>query len=90
MGPEGQNAKWNWDLLIFCAGNLDFHVFYHWGWDFLNATGNGMFDKDVKFRGCQTSWVSNFPGVKLPGCQTSRVSNFLGVKLRWLGLTLSH
>ena len=29
-----------------------------------------MFDKDVKFRGCQTSWVSKFASVKLPGCQT--------------------
>ena len=47
---------------------------YHWGWDFLNATGNGMFDKDVKFRGCQTSWVSKFASVKLPGCQTPLVT----------------
>ena len=27
--------------LIFSAGNWDFHVFYHWEWDFLNATGKG-------------------------------------------------
>ena len=28
-------------MLIFSAGNWDFHVFYHWEWDFLNASGNG-------------------------------------------------
>ena len=26
-GPEGEHG--NWDLLIFSAGNCDFHVFYH-------------------------------------------------------------
>ena len=39
---EGGSWRVKWDLLILCsAGNWDFHVFYHWEWDFLNATENG-------------------------------------------------
>ena len=45
--------------LIFRAGNWDFHVFYHWEWDFLNATRND----EILFKDCD--WDFNFSAGKM-------------------------